>query len=436
MKTCKFQLKYGQGKLEGEIPQDQLYFEVRGRDYPALEDVGEAAKKALDYPLDAPPLREILKPSDRVVIVVSDITRTWQRMDLILPPLVEKINAAGVPDANITILVAVGGHRPNDDKEICQICGTEVAGRLKVVNHDPYDRDNMVYLGKTSRKTAVEINRLAVEADRLILTGGIIYHYMVGYGGGRKSVVPGICSLKTIQENHLWALGPTLGSGANPHCQSGKTKGNECHEDMMEAAAFLNPDFIVNVVPNPQGQIAGIFAGNWVSAWQEGTKLVDHIYAVDVPGRADIVIASAGGFPKDINLYQTGKAVDNAYWAVKNGGVVIMLSECPDIMEPPEFSEWFLYPSNLELERALRENFSIPGWVALQMLSCAERATCIMVTRPENTDFLKKAKMRTATSIEEALEMAYGLCGKKDPTVTLMPHSANTLPILPKEIEE
>lgn len=429
MRQRRFQLKYGQGEVDFDLPVSQVYFEVLGKDYPPIADLPKAARAALDHPIDAPPLREILKPADKVAISVSDITRGWQRMDLILPHLLETINSAGVLDENISILLAVGGHRLNSLEEIAQLCSREVAGRIKAINHDAHDLQNMVYLGKTSRGTEVSINRVAFEADRLILTGGIIYHYMVGYGGGRKSVIPGISSIRTIQQNHLWALGPTLGSGANPNSISGKTRGNECHEDMMEIAAFVQPDFILNVVPNPAGDIAAIFGGNWISAWQEGVRLVDHIYAVPIPGKADIVIASAGGFPKDINLYQAGKAMDNAYQAVKDGGAVILAAQCREILEPIEFSDWFKYPSKLEIEKALRENFTIPGWVAWRELECTEHASCILMTEPQNADFLKKANMIPTSSMDEALEVAYQVCGSKDPRITIMPHGANTLPI-------
>jgi nickel-dependent lactate racemase len=287
----------------------------------------------------------------------------------------------------------------------------------------------MVYLGKTSRGTEVAINRVVAEADRIILTGGIIYHYMVGYGGGRKSVIPGFSSIRTIQQNHLLAMTPELGSGSNPNARSGKTHGNECHEDMMEIAGFVKPDFILNMVPNGDGDFAGIYAGNWVSAWQEGTKLVDEIYSVEIPGLADIVIASAGGTPKDINLYQTGKTMDNASYAVRKGGAVIIVSECPDILEPPEFPQWFRYPSNLEMERALRADFTIPGWVAWKEVECNDIASFIMVTRPGNAELVKKAGILPVTTMEEALAEAYRLCGTDQPRITLMPQGANTLPV-------
>jgi lactate racemase len=426
----EIRLRYGEGEISFSLPEEQIFFEVYGKEYPAVADIPGAIRAALDRPIDSPPLRELLRPTDKVAITVSDITRSWQRMDLVLPTLFDTISRAGIPDENVSILVVVGGHRQNTEEEMEQLCGKDVCRRVNVVNHNARDLQNMVYLGKTSRGTEVAINRVVAEADRIILTGGIIYHYMVGYGGGRKSVIPGFSSIRTIQQNHLWAMAPELGQGSNRNARSGKTRGNECHEDMMEIAGFVKPDFIVNVVPNADGDYAGIFAGNWVSAWQEGTKLVDEIYSVEIPGPADIVIASAGGSPKDINLYQAGKTMDNASYAVKKGGVVVVVSECPDILEPPEFPQWFQYPSALEMEKALRADFSIPGWVAFKEVECSDIATFIMVTRPENADWVGKAGIIPVATMAEALAQAYRRCGTKDPRITLMPQGANTLPVL------
>ena len=426
----EFNLKYGREQVTFSVPEEQILCEVIGKEYPGIADIQQAVQTALNKPVDSPPLREIVKPGEKVVIAVSDITRAWQQMPLVLPVILDTLNQAGVPDGNINIIVAVGGHRQNTEQEFVQLCGEDICRRVTVSNHDAWDSENMVYLGKTSRGTEVAINKLAAEADRVILTGGIIYHYMVGYGGGRKSIIPGFSSIKTIQQNHLWALGREMGSGSNPNASSGKTHGNECHEDMMEIAGFVKPDFIVNMVPTPDGKFAGVFAGNWVSAWNEGCKLVEKIYGVELAGLADIVIATAGGFPKDINLYQTGKTMDNAYYAVKEGGVAIILSECPDIYEPREFSQWFEYGSKLAMEKALRENFSIPGWVALKEYECSDKATFILLTRPENADFVRKANLIPAATIEEALSIAKAKCGQDKPMYTIMPQGANTLPIL------
>jgi nickel-dependent lactate racemase len=251
---------------------------------------------------------------------------------------------------------------------------------------------------------------------------------MVGYGGGRKSVVPGVASLKTIQQNHLWSLGPTLGSGSNALCVNGKTKGNPQHEDAMEVAAFLKPDFLINVVTNFQDEITGVFTGNWVSAWREATALVDQMYCVPIREKGDIVIATAGGFPKDINLYQTTKTIENARYALKRGGVAVILSECPDIAEPKEFFEWFNYPDAFEQEKALREDYNLPGWVALRQTEYCRDYQVLMLTRPENADYARRARVTPVFSMDEALKLAYEKSGLMQPKVTVMPYGANTFP--------
>ena len=199
---------------------------------------------------------------------------------------------------------------------------------------------------------------------------------------------------------------------------------------MMEAAAFIKPDFIVNVVPNLDGEITGIFTGNWVSAWLAATEMVDEIFGVKIREQADIVIASTGGYPKDINLYQSQKTIDNAVYAMKPGGVIILLADCPDIREPSEFFDWFDYPDPLAMEKAVRANFLISGWVAVRQIEYSSKGTIIMVTREKNVEIAKKAGVHGVVTIEEALEIAYRKCGNSMPKVTIMPQGANTFPIL------
>ena len=425
----KFSLRYGKGTVEFEIPEELLLHEVLGNNRPGLADLTGAYLKALDHPTDAPPLKEIVKPNDTVAITVSDITRSWQKNASTLSLLIDYLNQAGVPDSRITVIIAVGNHRLNTEAEFVEICSQNVCHRIKVVNHDARDTANMVNLGKTSRGTEVALNRLVVEADKVILTGGVVYHFMVGYGGGRKSVVPGVASLRTIQQNHLWSLGPTLGSGSNPLCGNGNTRGNPQHEDAMEVAAFLKPDFLINVVTNFEDEIAGVFTGNWVSAWLEATALVDQMCRVGIEEKADIVIASAGGFPRDINLYQTTKTIENARCALKKGGVAVILAECVDIAEPKEFFEWFEYPNAFEQERALREDYNLPGWVALKQTEYCRDYQVVMLTRPENANYARQARVHPVFSMDEALKLAYELCGLDRPKITLMPFGANTFPL-------
>ncbi len=267
-------LRYGKGDVTFEIPEKQILCELNGRNRPPLQALRDAYLAALDHPVDSAPLREMVTPGGTVAVTVSDITRGWQKNAETLPFLLDYLNAAGVSDERITIIIAVGAHRQNTPEEFVELCGPEVCHRVRVVNHDAWDERGMVPLGRTSRGTPVEVSRVGMEADTLILTGGVIYHYMVGYGGGRKSVMPGICSNRTIQSCHLWSLEREPGGGRSHLSQSGITDGNPSHEDMMECASLAKPDFIVNVVPNLDGRLCGIFAGNWVSAWLKATRLV------------------------------------------------------------------------------------------------------------------------------------------------------------------
>ncbi|MBZ4654516.1 MAG: larA 2 [Peptococcaceae bacterium] len=425
----EFKLRYGDVELSVKIPADQVLHVIEGKEFPPISDIPGAVLRALEKPIDSPPLREIVKPGDRVVITVSDITRAWIKNHLFLPTTLNVLNEAGVPDSNIEIIIAVGAHRKNTEEEFKVLVGEEVFRRVKrISNHDCHDKANLKYMGKTSSGTPVYINKTVAEADKVILTGGIVYHFMAGFGGGRKSVLPGISGLETIQASHLLCMAEKEGDGLKQAASSSITYGNPAHEDMMEIAAFLKPDFLLNVVLTPAGEYAGIFAGNWVSAFYKGCELVEKIYGIPIEQEADIVIASAGGFPKDINLYQSSKTMDNAFYAVRKGGVVIILSECRDIYEPLEFTDWFRYDTPFEMEKALRANFRIPGYVAFREVECSKKATYIFVTRAENAELIKKAQMIPVTTVEEALEFAFEKVGK-DAKITIMPQGANTFPI-------
>ena len=425
----KYSLKYGKSSLDFELPADQVLCEIEARNAEPIKNLEVSYRRALDHPIDAPPLKEIIAPDHRVAIIVSDITRAWQRSDKTLPALLEYLNEAGLSDDQVSIVIGVGAHRLNTESEFIELCSENVCHRVRVVNHDAWD-SNMTYLGKTSRGTEVAVNPIVAEADRLILTGGVVYHYMAGFGGGRKSILPGASSLKTIQHNHLLAFTDKIGGGSNPQCGSGITTGNPLHEDMMEVAAFLKPDFLINVVPNLDGDIAGIFSGNWVSAWMRACRMVERLYGIKAEAKADIVIATAGGYPKDINLYQSQKAIDNASHAMKPGGVSIILAECPNIQDPPDFYDWFEHKDLYSMERAVRKNFFLSGWLAVKQFEYKEMGTIILVTEPENFETARKAHVEPVSNMADALDLAYRRCGAHKPTITVMPQGANTFPII------
>ena len=430
MSNKKIGFGYGNTFMELELPEERIIHEVEGRKSPALEDVPAAVRTALHSPIGTPPLKEVVKPGETVAIVVSDITRAWVKANQFLPTILDELNEAGIPDRDIFLMISLGAHRPHTEEENLAVCGAAVCHRVRIYQHNARDKAGLVHVGRTSRGVDAWINKRVMEADRIILTGGIVYHLMAGFGAGRKAVIPGISGYETIQANHRFCLHPEVGGGLNPHCMSGRTAGNEMHEDQMEITELVAPDFLVNAVFTPEGKFAGIFAGHWRTAWEEGCRLVERIYGIPVAAQADLVVASAGGYPKDISLYQGAKALDNAYMATKPGGVAICFMECRDIMEPAEFSDWFKYPDALAFENALRAAFTVPGFVAFKCLSIARDISLILVTRPENAEYVRKTGMIPVSSAEEAMRVARQKIGRDDFTITVMSHAANTVPLL------
>ena len=430
MGNKKFSFGYGNATVELALPEEQIIHEIEGRPAAAIEDVPAAVVAALRNPIGTPPLKEIVKPGETVAIIVSDITRAWIKANQFLPTLLDELNEAGIADQDIFIMIALGAHRPHTEEENVVVCGAAVCHRIRIYQHNSRDKNGLVYNGTTSRGVEAWNNKRVMEADRIILTGGIVYHLMAGFGAGRKAVMPGISGYDTIQANHRLCMHPEVGHGLNPHCMSGRTNGNEMHEDQMEIATFVDPDFLLNVVFTPEGKMAGIFAGHWQKAWEEGCKLVEKIYGIPIEAKADLVVASAGGFPKDINLYQGAKSLDNAYMATKSGGVAICFLECRDITEPAEFSDWFKYPDAAAFENALRAAFTVPGFIAFKCISIAQDISMIVVTKPENAEFIRKTGMIPAASAEEAMEIARKKIGRDDFTITVMSHAANTVPLL------
>ena len=425
-----FKFGFGNEVIELSLPAAQIIHEIEGRPVQSIADVPKTVQEALRNPIGTPPLREVVRPGETVAIIVSDITRAWVKANQFLPVLLDELNEAGVPDSDIFIMISLGAHRPHTEEEDVIVCVAAVCHRVRIYQHDARDKNGLVYCGETTRGVKAWLNKRVKEADRVILTGGIVYHLMAGFGAGRKAVMPGVSGYETIQANHRFCLHPEVGGGINPHCMSGCTVGNEMHEDQMEIAGFLDPDFLLNAVFTPEGKFAGIFAGHWQNAWEEGCRLVEKIYGIPISAQADLTIASAGGFPKDINLYQGAKALDNAYMATKPGGAAICFLECRDISEPAEFSNWFKYPDALNFENALRAAFTVPGFIAFKCLSIASNISMIVVTKPENADFVRKTGMIPASSAAEAMQIAREKIGRSDFTITVMTHAANTVPIL------
>ena len=389
----------------------------------------ELIRRALDEPVGSPKLGEIVNPGETVAVIVPDITRAWQSIDVYTPVIIEELEKAGIRDEDITIISATGTHRRQSEEEHRKLVSDAVYDRIKVVDHVCTDADMHVQIGTTSRGTPVLIDRRAAEADRIILTGAVVYHFLAGFGGGRKMILPGISARETIMKNHSLALNPGMGSGSNPKVRSGNMNDtNPFHADMLEAAKMAHPDFLFNVVADSDFNIIKCFAGDFEKAHTEGAELVDRKDGVRLPCRSDVTIATAGGFPKDINFYQTSKTFFNTVAATKKGGTMIVVSACSEGLGDKDLEHILCDFDNMkDREKAVRDNFSIGGFVGFQAAEAAENFNFILVTEMDETPFAS-SKIHVVRDIEEALALTRSLTGSDELDAWIMPHGANTMP--------
>jgi len=421
------ELAYGKGHLDFELPDGVdtcLLDAVPTKAIPNFED---EVKKALRHPIKSPPLKEIVKPGETVAIVVSDITRLSYKTSGYLPVLLNELNEAGVQDEKITVVIATGEHRPQTAEEDRLIVGEEAYKRVRVINHDSHAKD-LVQLGNSTRGTEIAINRTVYESDRVILTGGISYHMVAGFGGGRKSLCPGVCSFNGIQENHSLSVRNAGPTGINPHVGPGILEGNPVSDDMFEICEKVRPDFLVNVVVNERGEYVAVVAGDIKEAFKAGCKVVKESFSVPIKRRNDLVIASCGGYPKDIQLYQSVKGLDNAAYAVRDGGVIILCSECSDGAGSKDFMEWLRHQSISEMRTTLGVNFLMDGFVALRTASIMSTSRVILISSLADV-IVTGVHMIPAENPEKALKIAQGFL-KDIKTAAIMPHASLTFPIL------
>jgi nickel-dependent lactate racemase len=412
-------LPYGKTEVCARIPTRNFLGSIEPKEKAGVADSRAEIERALSQPIGTERLRDVAKAGDRAAIVVDDATRATPSY-LMIPPLLDELNQAGVKDEDITVIFGCGTHRPVTPEEKEKLLGKEALQRVKAISHD-YEAEDQVFLGKTSKGTEVRVNKVFAEADVKILAGDINLHYYAGYGGGRKGVLPAVSSAETIQQNHAMLL--------HPKASTGVLEGNPVHEDMTEAAKLANVNFILNIVTNSEGELVKAFAGDLEQAFLEGTKLVDEMYKVPIEQRANIVVVSAGGYPHDINLYQASKAIHNSVEAVKRRGVIVLVAECPEGHGNAAFSEWMEKFADLKrMEREIRKRFVLGGHKAYYLTKFLQKVSIILVSVMPDCYAVNTFKLRTAAALNDALRDAFELAGK-NAKVYVMPHGSDTLPV-------
>jgi nickel-dependent lactate racemase len=412
-------LPYGKTDVCARVPARNLLGSIEPKEQHGAVEAKAEVERALNEPIGSKRLSEIAKAEHKAAIVVDDATRHTPSGAMLLPVLAE-LNAAGVKDENVTVIFGCGTHRAVKAEEADRLLGAEVLKRVKTVSHD-YKAQDLVYVGTTkTHGNKVYLNRTFAEAEVKVLVGDVGFHYYAGYGGGRKSVLPAVSGEDTIKHNHVMLL--------HANARTGVLAGNPVHEDMTEAARLAKVNFIVNVVANSKGEIVKAFAGDLEQAFLEGVKAVDGMYRVTADRRADIVVASPGGYPADMNLFQAYKAVDNALGLVKRGGVIILVAECPEGHGNQVFYDWMMRFGELKaVEREIKRNFVLGGHKAYYLLKALQNHQIILVSSLPDYYAANVFRLKTVRAVNDALSEALKIVGSNG-RVWVMPYGNFTLP--------
>ena len=409
-------LKYGKGHFQVEVPDRNYAGTLLPNEMAGAKDEQAEIKRALANPIGSKPLREKLKNGMKVVVIISDVTRPCPSYKF-LSLLLDEINAGGVPDGDITVIVALGTHRKTSEEEKKALMGVAY-GRVRCIDDNPAD---CKYIGTSTFGHRIEIFREVVDADAVVCTGNTEYHYFAGYSGGAKAILPGCASLETIRINHEMMT--------SPKAETGRLD-SPIREEIDQVPGMMKVDFLLDVVLNSKKEIVTAVAGDVMKAHREGVKLVDRMYRVEVP-KADVVLVSAGGYPKDINMYQAQKAMDNAKHAVKDGGAMILVAQCTECLGNDVFACWVDEATTIEAQaRRMDEHFELGGHKASVIAKTALKCDIYLVSDiPDET--VRKMFLIPAKTPEEALNSALKKLGP-DARVLVSPHGGM---VLPKPIE-
>jgi nickel-dependent lactate racemase len=412
----RVELEYGRTGLVVELPDRNL---VKCLGYrPAEPLAGPAARlrQLLAQPCGTPPLAELARGRRSACVAICDVTRPVPNQT-ILPPILQTLEAAGIPAERILILVATGLHRPNEGDELVEMLGRSILDRYRVENHHGRVLDEHTYLGISPRGVPVWIDRRYCEAELKITTGLIEPHFMAGYSGGRKLVCPGLAALETVRVWH----GPRFLE--HPNARSGVLEGNPVHEENTWIARRAGCDFIVNTVLDAKRQILALAAGDLQQAFGEGVAFVRKLVCDTVPAPVDIVVTSSAGYPLDTTFYQSVKGMVAAMDIVKPGGTIILAASMSQGIGSPEFESLFREHATLDdfLRRIFDgDYFVMDQWQLEELARVYRKATIQVVTDGLAPDVLSGLFVRSSPTVEAAVAEALARYGD-DATIAVIP---------------
>lgn len=412
-----YNLKYGKEKIAFELPE-KWHVKVLKHSEPPAAPLEETLVRSLKCPINHKPLREWLKPLREILVIVPDITR-YAGMERVLPIIYENF----LQDTKVKIIFALGNHRKQTEEEKKSLASGVIYDRFPCIDHDCFDNSGLTSVGKTSTGLEVVLNSLLINAEAAIVTGSINFHYLAGFGGGRKSIFPGVAGYETILGIHRKVFNPDK-PGKHILAKSGILNGNPMHEEIMQGISLIKtPMFLINTVLDDKKNLLNIFAGDIKNAHEQGCAWFKEHFEVKVDKKADVVITSSGGFPKDINFIQSHKAMEHAMGAVKENGALIVTGQCSDGMGNSDFLRWFDLGSTGEMEPNVRAADKVYAQTAYSTRFKAERCNIVMVSQLEEGQ-IKKMGLTPKQTIQEAIKF---IDDGKEKLCYIIPDGSNTL---------
>lgn len=380
-------MRYGTGTVAVEIPDKNLAGVLETAQSVPLSDADKAVRQAISHPIASPPLAELAKGRESACLVISDVTRPVPNQ-VILPPMLETLEQAGIPREQITILIATGIHRPNEGKELEDMVGCSIMDTYRIVNHLSQKPETHAYLGRTQRGTPVYIDKTYLAADLKVITGLIEPHLMAGYSGGRKAICPGLASVETMKVMH----GPELME--HPKSAVGILEGNPFHIEATEIALMAEAHFNLNVAIDKQRQITGVFAGALVESHRVGAQFVEKQAKVTLPAPVDAAVVSSAGYPLDTTFYQAIKGLLAAVEIVKQGGSILLVAACSEGIGSKPFTDLIFKTDDLgAFVQGLYNpaNFVIDQWQLEELAKVARKADVYFYT--DGIPYHQRAKL-------------------------------------------
>ena len=353
-----FSIRFGDTIQEVALPAGVEGVLVEPRTASVTGSGEEILRRALQSPIDSPPLCELAKGKKTAAIMVPGQDRV-AAAETYLPMLLDELNAGGIPDSGITVYLATGTHAKHTPEQIKRVMGSEASRRVPCREHRCKDSTALRNVGSTSRGNAVRFNTAVIDADVKFLTGRIIPHYFAGFGGGRKALLPGVSAFETIEFNHALTLAPE--TGVNPETHACRLADNPVHLDMVESARLMpGPKFVLNTILDTEHRIIGAVTGELEASHLTGCEQVRNLFSIPTSRPFDGAIACAGGAPYDCNFMQAIKALFDVRDAVRPGGPMLAVAQCPMGIKPG-FLEWAAIEDDAELNRAVRADYNLTG---------------------------------------------------------------------------